>query len=98
VREPDPTDLLANAAGFFPDSLLMELMAQTAGLLLPEESAGAYVAGIREMHLHRAARGDERVEVQARLNRNLGQIFILECRAEASGTLLAHGSIVLRVV
>lgn len=73
-------------------------MAQTAGLILPEESTGAWVAGIKAMRLHRAALRGERVEVRARLDRRMGALFLFECRAESAGRLLARGSITLRAV
>ncbi|HXI02075.1 MAG TPA: hypothetical protein VNI57_02755 [Candidatus Saccharimonadales bacterium] len=96
VREPGLAHPAENPEGFLPGCLLVELMAQTAGLILPRESTGAYVAGIRRMRLLRAARGDDRVEVKARLDRRMGSLFLFDCRAEAAGRLLARGSITLR--
>lgn len=95
-RATGGADPLANEAGFLPSSLLIELMAQTAGLILPGESSGAWVAGLRNMRLHDGARGGEPVEVRARLERRMGSLFLFECRASSSGRLLATGSITLR--
>jgi len=96
VRDAGPADPKANASGFLPQCLLVEMMAQTAGLALPEGNAGAFVAGVEKMHLHRAARAGARVEVEARLTRQVGRLFLFRCRAEAGGLMLAHGSIALR--
>jgi hypothetical protein len=98
VREPALPDARANGAGYLPQSLLVEMMGQTAGLALPSGSGGALVARIERLHLHRAARGGERVEVEARLVRQVGRVFVFRCRAESSGLLLAHGSIALRAL
>jgi len=95
-REAAAGSLAAEAAGFLPQALLIELMSQTAGLILPSGSAAAFVARIDGMHLHRAARTGERVEVTARLERQVGRLFVFDCRAESTGAVLAHGSIVLR--
>lgn len=89
---------MANGDGFFPASLLIELMAQTAGLILPPESRQAYVAGIRGMRLHRAVRGGAPVRVHATLERSMGALFMFHCRAHSSGRLLARGSITLRAL
>lgn len=93
MEGPDPA---VNAGGFFPGCLLVELMAQTAGLLLPGEHAGAFVAGLRDIAFHDAAREGERLQVRARLARAMAPLFIFDCRAETSGRLLASGSITLR--
>jgi 3-hydroxymyristoyl/3-hydroxydecanoyl-(acyl carrier protein) dehydratase len=89
-------DPLLNAGGFFPGTLLVELMAQTAGLLLPGDNAGAFVAGLRDVAFHDAAREGESLEVRAVLDRSMGPLFIFDCRAETSGRILATGSITLR--
>jgi len=97
IRRPDSPDPLANAAGFLPQCLLVEMMAQTAGLGLPDEARGAFVAGIRDLRWRRAAPAGAAVEVEARLERRLGPVFRFDCRARSGGLLLARGSITLRV-
>jgi 3-hydroxymyristoyl/3-hydroxydecanoyl-(acyl carrier protein) dehydratase len=96
VRDAGDLDAHANESGFLPQCLLVELMEQTAGLALPEGSGGAYVAAIKRMRLRRAARRGERVEIEARLLRRIGPVFLFSCRATASGRPLADGSIALR--
>jgi len=80
---------------FFPDCLLIELMAQTAGLGLPE-GGGAVIASIPRVRLHRAARAEETIDIEARRGRRLGSLFTFDCRATTAGELLAEGEIVLR--
>ena len=96
LRKITGRDPLVNPDGFFPDCLLVEMMAQTAGLILPVEHGGAYVAGMREISICDTAREGESLEVLARLNRSMGALFIFDCRAETSGRLLATGIITLR--
>jgi len=98
VREAPPGGHPAESAGFLPQCLLVELMSQTAGLVLPSGTGVAFVAGIQRMQLHEAARSGERVDVTARLERQLGALFVFDCRAESNGGLLARGSIVLRAL
>ncbi len=98
VRDAGEADPSTNPEGFLPSCLLVELMAQTAGLVLPEEATGALVAAIGGMCVRRAARRGERVEVRARLERRIGALFLFDCRAEAAGRLLARGSITLRAL
>jgi 3-hydroxymyristoyl/3-hydroxydecanoyl-(acyl carrier protein) dehydratase len=88
IREP---------AGFLPRCLLIELMAQTAGLALPEEGGGGVVALIPRMRLHRDAAELETVAVEARLDRRFGAFFRFDCRATSGGDILADGTIVLRM-
>lgn len=97
VRQILPTDIHLNPAGRFPALLLVELMAQAAGLMLAGASGGV-VAGIRRLHLHGAPRAGDRVEVEARLERSLGRIHQFACRARAGGADLAHGTILLRAL
>lgn len=98
VREAPAGSHPAESAGFLPQSLLVELMSQTAGLILPSGTGVAFVAGINRMQLLQAARTGQRVDVTARLERRLGPLFVFDCRAEATGELLASGSIVLRAL
>lgn len=92
VAAPDPA---ANPHGFLPSSLLLELMAQIAGLVLPESSTGAYVAALRDVRWHAAARQGEPLTVRAKLHRRMGSLYLFECRAEARHETLATGTITL---
>jgi len=83
-------------AGDLPACLLIELMAQTAGLALPPGAAGAVVAGIPRMRLHRDAGETDTIEVTATRGRRFGRLVRFECRATSRGDLLADGEIVLR--
>lgn len=76
----------------------MEILNQTAGLLLPDETRLAMVAGLRGIRLHRAARIGERIQAEARLERRMGELYLFKCRAVASGELLAEGTVTLRAL
>jgi len=95
-RDPaDRTPRVTTADGFLPGCLLVELMAQTAGLGLPEGGC-AVVAGMTNVRVHRDASAAERIDVRARLHRSLGLLFVFSCRASADGEVLADGEITLR--
>lgn len=98
VRDAGAADTSANDAGFLPQCLLVELMSQTAGLAMPGDVPGAYVASISGMRLRGSARRGERIDVEARLLRRLGRIYLFRCRATASGRSIAQGSIALRAL
>lgn len=98
-RDLDTDDPALNAAGTFPSALLIELMAQTAGLLLADQpgARGGLLAGVRRMHVHAAARAGETVVAGGRLVRRLGDIVMVECEASLpDGRVLAHGQILIR--
>jgi hypothetical protein len=81
-----------------PQMLLMEMMSQTAGLLLPSGTGGAVVAAINRMVLNSCPRRAVSVETQATLTRQMGELYIFDCKATAAGKVLAAGSIVLRAI
>ncbi|HET9480995.1 MAG TPA: hypothetical protein VFP98_04495 [Candidatus Polarisedimenticolia bacterium] len=88
--------------GTMPPLMLVELMAQTGGLLIDEGAAGrgdyAVLAGLRRMHMHDSARAGETVTVECTLVRKLGDLYLVRCRGRADGRELAHGSLQLRLV
>jgi hypothetical protein len=98
VRDAGAADTSANEAGFFPQCFVIELMGQTAGLAIPGDVTGAYVASISGMRLRGSARRGERIDTEARLLRRIGSIFLFRCRATASGRSIAQGSIALRAL
>jgi hypothetical protein len=85
------------SSGVLPDCLLIELMAQTAGLGLSEGDR-AVVASIPRLRLHRPARNGETIDVEARRGRRFGALFSFDCRATSGGALLAEGEIILRAM
>ncbi|MBI3447453.1 MAG: hypothetical protein HY049_00830 [Acidobacteria bacterium] len=91
----DHAPSLTTPDGFLPGCLLVELMAQTAGLGLPE-GGGAVVAAMTNVRLRREPASAERVDVKAHLDRHLGALYVFSCRASASGEILADGEITLR--
>ena len=99
-----PHDDCLNASGRLPSMLLVELMAQTCGLLIDEADGEpargdyAVLAGIKRMHLHGAAAAGETVEVSGRLSRRLGDLYLVDCSARAGGRDLAHGALQIRRV
>jgi 3-hydroxymyristoyl/3-hydroxydecanoyl-(acyl carrier protein) dehydratase len=98
VRDAGPDDPHCRATGFLPQALLVEIMNQTAGLLLPEETGVALVAGFRNLVIRGSARRGERIEALARTERRIGDLFLFRCRAEVSGVLLAEGTVILRAL
>jgi predicted hotdog family 3-hydroxylacyl-ACP dehydratase len=90
-----------NASGSFPAALLVELMAQGAGLLLGHEPAGddyALLAGLRRMHLHGSAGAGQTVRVECSLTRRLGDVYLVRCASYSGKRTLAHGQLQLRRV
>lgn len=98
ARDLEEGDAVLNEHGTLPSVLLVELMAQAAGLLLDDGPAsGGLLAGVRRMHLHGAARAGETVIVTCRLVRRLGDIVMVDSKAvRGRGGVLAHGRIQIR--
>jgi predicted hotdog family 3-hydroxylacyl-ACP dehydratase len=90
-----------NADGFFPSMLLVELMAQGAGLLLePDDARSDYavLAGLRRMHLHGSVEAGQTIRVECSLTRQMGDVYLVSCASFSGGRPLAHGRIQLRRV
>jgi len=88
--------------GMLPAMMLIELMAQTGGLLVDDSDhrPGDYavLAGVRRMHLHEAGPPGEVVRTECRLSRRMGELYMLACEARAGQRPLAHGEILIRRV
>lgn len=83
--------------------MMIELMAQVGGLLIDDsgDAAGddyAVLAGVKRMHLHGAARAGDLVDVSCTMKRRMGDLYLIECRAEIQGREQAHGEIQIRRV
>ncbi len=95
------SDHWLNAAGRFPATLLVELMAQGAGLLIADESEPvgmALLAGIRGMHIHDSAAAGQTIRVECSLTRRLGDVYLVRCASFSGARALAHGDLQLRRV
>jgi len=97
-REAAADDPHANGSGVIPACLVIEMMAQTAGLILPEDVSAAYVAALSGVRLHRAPEAGETIDLEARLARRMGGLYQFDCSARTGTTPLADGTIVLAVV
>ncbi|HKY31545.1 MAG TPA: hypothetical protein VJV23_03330 [Candidatus Polarisedimenticolia bacterium] len=91
-------DPCLNGDGFLPSVLVVELMAQAGGLLMEQEPGGSagVLAGVRRLHLHAAPGAGDTVTVECRLERRLGELYLLSCDARSGTRALAHGRIHLR--
>ena len=90
-----------NELGLLPAVLLIELMAQVGGLLMPEEAAPgdyAMLAGLRKLHVHATAGADETILTAGRLVRRLGDVFLIRAECRAGTRRLAHGLLQIRRV
>jgi 3-hydroxyacyl-[acyl-carrier-protein] dehydratase len=79
-----------------PGVLLVEAMAQTAGLLLPE-GASALLAQIKEARFRRPVVPGDQVRIEAELVAELGGLRRFAVRASVDGLLAAEAEIVLSV-
>ena len=90
-----------NADGAFPSMLLVELMAQGAGLLLEPDEMGsdyAVLAGLRRMHVHGSVGAGQTIRVECSLTRQMGDVYLVSCASFSGRRPLAHGRIQLRRV
>lgn len=85
-----------------PAMMLIELMAQTGGLLVDDCDARpgdyAVLAGVRRMHLHAMGLEGDLVTAECRLSRKMGELYMLKCEARTGSQPLAHGEILIRRV
>ena len=88
--------------GHFPDNplmpgvLLVEAMAQTAGLLLPAGSS-AFLAQIKEARFRRPVVPGDQVRIEAAKLTGLGTIYRFRVKAFVEGSAAAEAEIVLAV-
>jgi 3-hydroxyacyl-[acyl-carrier-protein] dehydratase len=88
--------------GHFPDNplmpgvLLLEAMAQTAGMLLPAGSS-AFLAQIKEARFRRPIVPGDQVRIEAVRLAGLGTLFRFAVKASVEGTAVAETEIVLSV-
>jgi 3-hydroxyacyl-[acyl-carrier-protein] dehydratase len=80
-----------------PGVLLVESMAQTAGLLLPEGSS-AVLAQIKEARLRTPVIPGDQIRIEAVRRGGLGDLHRFEVAALVNGTPVAEAEIVLAVV
>jgi len=80
-----------------PGVLLVESMAQTAGLLLPEGSS-AVLAQIKEARLRTPVIPGDQIRIEAVRRGGLGDLHRFEVAALVKGTPVAEAEIVLAVV
>lgn len=80
-----------------PGVLLVEAMAQTAGLLLPEGSS-AVLAQIKEARFRRPVVPGDQVRIEAVRIMALGGLYRFEVKAFVSGGPVAEGEIVLAII
>ena len=85
-------------AGHFPGNpvlpgvLIIEAMAQTAGLLLPPGSM-AFLAQVREARFRRPVVPGDQLRLSARRQARLGDIHRFAVRATVEGDLVAEGEL-----
>jgi 3-hydroxyacyl-[acyl-carrier-protein] dehydratase len=77
-----------------PGALLVEAMAQTAGLLLPEGSS-AVLAQIKEARFRRPVLPGDQVRIEAERSGGLGGLHRFTVTASVDGTPVAEAEIVL---
>lgn len=80
-----------------PGVLLVESMAQTAGLLLPECSS-AFLAQIKEARLRRPVIPGDQIRIEAVRRGGLGDLHRFEVAALVNGAPVAEAEIVLAVM
>ena len=80
-----------------PGVLLVESMAQTAGLLLPEGSS-AVLAQIKEARFHSPVIPGDQIRIEAVRRGGLGALHRFEVAALVNGVPAAEAEIVLAVV
>ena len=100
VEEIDPGKRIVAYKGVtagdpvLPGALLVEAMAQTAGLLLPEGSS-AVLAQIGDARFLRPVRPGERVRIEAVSSGGLGAMRRFDVKASVDGEPVAEAGIVL---
>jgi 3-hydroxyacyl-[acyl-carrier-protein] dehydratase len=83
-----------------PGVILVEALSQTAGI------AGAWgsehrkflLSAIRQMKFPAAARPEERIALHARNTGTIGRLWMFDVKAEAGGTAVAIGEIILNEI
>jgi 3-hydroxyacyl-[acyl-carrier-protein] dehydratase len=80
-----------------PGVILTEALAQTAGIAGTWTSPGRHflLSAIRSMKFPAAARPGQRINLQARKTGEMGGLWMFDVRAEADGTVVAVGQLVL---
>ena len=80
-----------------PGVILTEALAQTAGIAGAWTSPGRHflLSAIRSMKFPAAARPGQRINLEARKTGEIGGLWMFDVRAEADGTVVAVGQIVL---
>lgn len=83
-----------------PGVILAEALAQTAGIAGAWASEGRHflLSAIRNMKFPAAARPGQRIALHARKTGEIGGLWMFDVRAEAEGTIVAAGQIVLNEV
>ena len=79
-----------------PGVLLLEAMAQTSGLLLPEGSS-AFLAQVKEARFRRPVVPGDQVRIEAVQRGGLGNLHRFEVRAFVDSAPIAEAEIVLAV-
>ena len=79
-----------------PGVLLLEAMAQTAGLLLPAGSS-AFLAQIKEARFRRPIIPGDQIRIEATRLTGLGTLHRFEVKASVNGAPVAEAEIVLAV-
>ena len=77
-----------------PGTMILEGMAQTAGLLLPEGKL-AMLAAVERARFHRPVVPGDRITFRARLLRRRAVVLRAQVRAEVEGKLVAEAVITL---
>lgn len=78
-----------------PGVILVEALAQTAGIAAGREGGGFRLAAVRTMKFPAAALPDERIELSARRIAQAGGLWQFETRAIAGERIVAEGVVVL---
>jgi len=80
-----------------PGVILTEALAQTAGIAGTWTSPGRHflLSAIRSMKFPAAARPGQRINLQARKTGEMGGLWMFDVLAEADGTVVAVGQLVL---
>jgi 3-hydroxyacyl-[acyl-carrier-protein] dehydratase len=83
-----------------PGVILVEALAQTAGIAGAWGSNGRHflLSAIRNMKFPASARPGERITLHARRTGQIGGLWMFDVRAEAGGTTVAAGQIVLNEI
>ena len=90
--------LEGTAGALFPQSLLLEAMAQAASLLTASrESAptGSLLAGVSRVSFGRPPRPGDRLQVEARLTQRHGDLIRISGKVREGREILAEGDIIL---